>query len=138
MYTFKILCIAAKIQVNEQMLLTQEPTMRKAAATHAFQIMEWFIVTYHPYVKPQLQSHFFKRESMHSCMRTHNKLRWGQCLVAKIPHFIHLSYIICHLIPILSFHKTINFHHFHNTYGFILPFPNYLFWVFLREFLIKY
>ena len=24
--------------------------------------------------------------------------------------------------PYLSFHKTINIHHFHNTYGFILPF----------------
>ena len=52
MYTFNIICIAAKIQVNERMLLTQkpkfvifmvvtqEPTMIKTTATHAFQIME--------------------------------------------------------------------------------------------------
>ena len=59
---------------------------------------------------------------MHSFMRTCNRLSWGECLVAKIPHFNHFSYTIFHLIPILSFHKTINLHHFHNTYGFILPF----------------
>ena len=52
MYTFKILCVVAKIQVNERVLLaqeptfviflvvTQEPTIRKIIATHAFQIME--------------------------------------------------------------------------------------------------
>ena len=37
----------------------------------------------------------------------------ASCWATKIPHFIHISYTICHLIPILSFHKTINIHHFH-------------------------
>ena len=37
------------------MVVTQEPTIRKTAATHAFQIMERFIVTYHHHVNPQLQ-----------------------------------------------------------------------------------
>ena len=72
--------------------------------------------------KSQLESQKFWRESMHSCMRTCNQSSWGECWAAKRPHFIHLLHTNCHLIPILSFHKTINIHHFHNKYGFILPF----------------
>ena len=70
----------------------------------------------------QLQSQKLKRESMHSFMRTCKQSSWGVCWAAKTPHFIHLLHTIYHLIPILSFHKIIDIHHFHNKYGFILSF----------------
>ena len=104
------------------MVVTQEPTIRKIVATHAFQILEWFVVTYHHHVNPNSKSKSFKKESVHSCMRTCNQSSWGECCAEKRPHFIHLSHTIYHLIPILFFHKTINIHHFHNKYGVILPF----------------
>ena len=50
MYTFKSYVLQQKYKLNEQMLLTQEPTfvmvvtqeptIRKITSTHAFQIME--------------------------------------------------------------------------------------------------
>ena len=45
------------------MVVTQEPSKnikKKIAATHAFQIMEWFTVTYHHHVKPSYKAKSFK------------------------------------------------------------------------------
>ena len=90
MYTFKILCIAAKIQIKQANFVTQEPTFvmvvtqepttkiykkekkkkEKISATHAFQ-NHGMIYCYIPSsCKAELQSQKLKRESMHSCMRT--------------------------------------------------------------------
>ena len=73
MYTFKSYVLQQQYKLNEQMLLTQEPTfvivmvytqkptIRKIVATHAFQIMEWFTVTYHHHVKPSYKAKVLKR-----------------------------------------------------------------------------
>ena len=42
------------------MVVTQEPIIRTIAATHAFQIMEWFTITYHHHVKPNYKVKSFK------------------------------------------------------------------------------
>ena len=42
------------------MVITQEQTIKKIAATHAFQILEWFTVTYHHHVKPSYKAKIFK------------------------------------------------------------------------------
>ena len=42
------------------MVVTQEPTIRKIVATHAFQIMEQFTVTYHHHINPIYKDNSFK------------------------------------------------------------------------------
>ena len=51
------------------MVVTQEPTLRKIVATHAFQILEWFIVTYHHHVNPSYKAKNFKEN--------HYIVAWG-------------------------------------------------------------
>ena len=83
--------------------------------------MEWLTIT---------TSSCKAKKLIYSCMRTCNIFSLGECWVAKIPHFIHLSYTICHLIPILSFIKplistTLTIH-----MSLYYHFLNNLFWVF--------
>ena len=134
MYTFKYYVLQQKIQVKWANVVNTRTnicytygchtrTNHKKNCYHSCISNHGIIYCYIPSsCEAQIQIQKFWRKSMHSCMRTCNQSSWGECWAAKIPHFIHLSYTICHLIPILSFHKTINIHHFHNTYGFILPF----------------
>ena len=138
MYTFKILCIAAKIQIkwvnvdntrtnicygcNTRTNHKNIKKKEKIATTHAFQNHEMIYCYIPSSCKALATSQNFLKESMHSCMRTCKQSSWGVCWAAKRPHFIH--HFIYYLSPysIISFHKTINIHHFHNKYGFILLF----------------
>ena len=104
------------------MVVTQEPTIRKIAATHAFQIMEWFTVTYHRHVKPSYKAKSFK-ENQCIVARGHATNQVGENVESQKYHILFIFHIpFVTFIPILSSHKTINSHHFNNTYGFILPF----------------
>ena len=99
------------------MAVTQEPTKKwKIAATYAFQ-NHWMIYCYIPSsCKASATSQKVLKESMHSCMRTCKQSSWGVCWATKIPHFIHQFTYYLSPYSIISFHKTINIHHFHNKY----------------------
>ena len=117
------------------MLLTQEPTFvilmvvntrtnHKKKCCYSCISNHGMIYCYIPSsCKAELQSQKLKRESMHSCMRTCKQSSWEVCWATKTPHFIHHFTYYLSPYSIISFHKTINIHHhFHNKYGFILPF----------------
>ena len=142
MYTFKILCIATKIQVNQQMLLTQEPTfvilmvvtqeptIRKINATHAFQIMEWFAITYHHHVNLATKPVVLKRINayLHEDMQQ-VKLggMFGHKNTTLYSSFTyHLSPLFLFYPPIKPLISTTLIIHM----GLYYHFPNYLFWVF--------
>ena len=61
------------------MVVTQEPTIRNIASTHAFQNHGMMYCYIPSSCEAQLQSQKLKIESMHSCMRTCNQSSWGEC-----------------------------------------------------------
>ena len=61
------------------MVVTKEPTIRKIAATHAFQ-NHGMIYCYIPSsCESELQRQIFLRESIHSCMKTCNQSSCWEC-----------------------------------------------------------
>ena len=121
------------------MVVTQEPTIRKIDATHAFQILELFIVTYHHHhVKPSYKSKSFKENQ---CI-----VAWGHA-TSQVggnvePHQDHILFIFPILFvtlflsypsikPLISTTFIINM-------GLNYHFPNHLFLSILSEFVVNY
>ena len=150
MYTFKSYVLQQKYKLNKRILLTQEPTfvilmvvtqqpiIRKNAATHAFQILEWFTIRYHHHVKPSYTTKSFKENQ---CI-----VAWGHA-TSQVEGNVELQKDhILFIFPIpfvtlfLSYPsiKPLIFTTFIINMGLYYHFPNHLFLSILSEFVVNY
>ena len=117
------------------MVITQEPTIRKISSTHAFQILEWFIVTYHHHVKPSYKAKSFK-ENQCIVSRGHGTSQVGGNVELQNYHILLIFHIP--FITLFLFYPSIKpliFTTFIINMGLYYHFPNHLF---LSEFMVNY
>ena len=119
-------------------LLTQEPTIRKIVATHAFQILEWFTVTYHHHVNPSYKAKSFKQNQCIVAWGNANNQVGGNVEPQKDHILFIISHTIYHLILIFPSIKPLIFTTFIINMGLYYHFPNHWFLSILSEFVVNY